>query len=250
MGGDIVFDEKYYLDLITQDPINYNGLVIHQPSFEDIKKYGIENYNQVFLVYRLTLDCFDLSEKDGKNLFEDILLNDKSLLSCLSESLYLLTNASVIYLAEDMKSLKLKFNSESENQEDQYFIIDANNFDDICDIILKINASQKIEIEKPPENMSPRQRDVWEKLQEGRRKDKEKNELRLYDVLNVCEFCGDYRIPIDELKKWSLWRIMNCYKIRIGIKSFDDNLQIALVNGDSKLISDKQHWYQQLMVRE
>ena len=174
MGGDIVFDEKYYLDLITQDPINYNGLLIYQPSFEDIKKYGIENYNQVFLVYRLTLDCFDLSEKDGKNLFEDILLNDKSLLSCLSESLYLLTNASVIYLAEDMKSLKLKFNSKSENQEDQYFIIDANNFDDICDIVLKINASQKIEIEKPPENMTPRQRDVWEKLQEGRRKDKEK----------------------------------------------------------------------------
>jgi hypothetical protein len=68
--------------------------------------------------------------------------------------------------------------------------------------------------------------------------------------LNVCEYCGDYRIPIEELKTWSLWRIMNCYKTRLNIKSYDDNLQIALVSGDSKSISGENHWYHQLMIRE
>lgn len=298
-----IFNEKYYIDLVMQDSINYNGLIINQPSFKEIKKYGLDLYNQLILVYSLTLDCFDNlpKDKDNINIFEDIILNDNHLLHCLSESLYFLTKAEEIVLYQTDKSIQLKFtdteyktienevehlvdnkeipslktfikkclyfivgkeyktpkkviketvSEDIEIKTERFFKIDSNNFDDISDIILKINASKKIVIEKPPANMSPRQRDVWEKLQEGRRNDARKNEVHIYDILNVCEYCGDCHIPIEEIKKWSLWRIMNCYKTRLNIKSYDDNLQIALVSGDSKSISGENHWHHQLMIRE
>ena len=298
-----IFNEKYYIDLVTQEPINYNGLIIHQPSFKEIKDFGIDLYNQIMLLYSLTLDCFDglPDNKEDINIFNDVILNDNYLLYCLSESLYFLTKADSITLYQNSKTIELKFIDveyktiekevqrvvdieeipslktfikkcicfivgkrykvpqkiiteticeEIEEKSERIFKIDSSNFDDISDIILKINGSKKVEIEKPPANMSPRQRDIWEKLQEGRRNDAKKNEVHIYDVLNVCEYCGDYRIPIEELKTWSLWRIMNCYKTRLNIKSYDDNLQIALVSGDSKSISGENHWHHQLMIRE
>ena len=101
---------KYYNDLIIQDPINYNGLTIYQPSYEEIKKYGIELYNQIMMVYSLTLDCFNnLPEKDDINVFNDFILNDEYLLSCLGESLRLLTKADEITLFKNTNSIQLKF---------------------------------------------------------------------------------------------------------------------------------------------
>lgn len=303
MGGDNIFNEKYYIDLVTQEPINYNGLIIFQPSFKDIKEFGIDLYNQIMMLYSLTLDCFDnLPENKGDiNIFNDIILNDKYLLSCLSESLYFLTKADSITLYQNSKTIELKFIDtkyktiekevqrlvdieeipsfkifikkcfcflfgkkykvpqemitekiceEIEEKSERIFNINSCNFDDISDIILKINGNKKFEIEKPPANMSPRQRDIWEKLQAGRKRDAKKNEVHIYDILNICEYCGNYRIPIEEITSWSLWRIMNCYKNRLNIKSYDDNLQIALVSGDAKSISGNNHWHYQLMIRE
>lgn len=293
--------EKYYINLKTQDPINYNGLIIYQPSFNDIMKYGVDLYNKIMLIYSLTLDCFDnLPDDENVNIFNDAILNDESLLRCLSESLYILTKPNEIVLNKSSKSIELKFIDNKEYITDKditpmkkkyqryysffdwvyckimkkffnkdiaedfksnkpneitqpterKFIIDSSNFDDISNIILKINANKKAVIEKPPANMSERQKDIWNKLQEGRQRDAKKNEVHIYDILNICEFGGTYHLPIETICNWSLWRIMNCYKARIGWKSYDDNLQIALVSGESKSISGENHWHQQLMIRE
>ena len=98
--------------------------------------------------------------------------------------------------------------------------------------------------------MSDRQRDVWEKLQAGRKKENEKNAVHIYDILNICEFGGNYHIPIEEIEKWTLWKITNCYKARVNMKTYDDSLKICLVSGDGKSIADKNHWHSRLMVRD
>jgi hypothetical protein len=293
MGGDKIFNDNYYIDLITQTPLNYNGLIIYQPTFNEIKEIGIDTYNQIMQPYMLTLECFpDVPKDKNINLFNDILINDEYLLSCIGESLYILAKPKEIIFNKKSKSLQLKFFDtvnkkadikdkekssiknrlliifckllskvfnkkiksvdviEKEETIERVFTIDSNNFDDICEIILKINSNKKVEIEKPPENMSERQRDVWEKLQEGRQRSKNKNEVHIYDILNVCEFGGDYHIPMKEIMNWTLWKITDCYKARVGIKNYNDNLQIALVSGDGKLISGENHWHHQLMIRE
>ena len=55
---------------------------------------------------------------------------------------------------------------------------------------------------------------------------------------------------LEEIEKWTLWKITNCYKARVNIKTYDDSLKICLVSGDGKSISDKNHWHSRLMVRD
>ena len=55
---------------------------------------------------------------------------------------------------------------------------------------------------------------------------------------------------MEEIEKWTLWKITNCYKARVNMKTYDDSLKICLVSGDGKSISDKNHWHYKLMVRD
>ncbi|GLC79202.1 hypothetical protein [Lacrimispora brassicae] len=235
-----------YLDLITGDDIPFKDIKIHQPTLREIKEIGVNTYNQIMMPYTLTTDCFKGSEgNDPLNLLEDVLIKNKEFASCLVYSLAILANPKDILLHD--KYLELVF---EETTGKHSFIIDKNNFDELADIVLKINANKKVEVEKTPENMSDRQKDIWEKMQEGRKRHNKKNELHLFDIINICEFAGKYHIQISEIMNWTLWRIMNCYKAILSMKSYDDNLKICLVSGDGKSISGDNHWYPQLMIRE
>lgn len=254
-----IFDEKYYTNLVTQKPIDYNGLTIYQPSFNDIIKLGLDHYNTIMQVYTLTLDCFDFPDGvEPKNLFDDIITENEYFTQCVGTSLSFLTKTTHVYFYAQNKSIVLNFDGEDKESKQQKtkdtapkneFIINSHNFDDICDIILKINSNNKIVVEKPSKNLSPKQLDVWKKLHDGRNRDDNKHKVNIYDVLNVCEFGGNYHIPIENICEWSLWRISNCYKARIDWKSYNDNLQIALVSGDSDAISGENHWLQKLTIR-
>ena len=164
------------------------------------------------------------------------------MLSSVAITLQLFCKCEDIYKRDN--ELLVKFN------EKEPFVINNGNFEDICQIIMKMNGKDKIKVEKPPKNMSERQRDVWEKLQAGRKRENEKNTVHIYDMLNICEFGGNYHIPIEEIENWTLWKIMNCYKARVNMKTYDDSLHICLVSGDGKSISDKNHWHYKLMVRD
>lgn len=194
--------------------------------------------------FLMTKECLegDAEKLNSLNLFEDVILKDKTL------SQYVGIILGLFCKAKDVVKIGSEIHIRFEDRE--LFIIDKNNFDDVCEVIMKINAKSKIEIEKPPKNMSARQRDIWEKLQKGRAKSKSENEIHIYDILNIIEYGGKYHLPIEEIEKWTLWKIMNCYKAIVNVKTYDDSLKICLVSGDGKSISDKNHWHSKLMVRE
>ena len=154
-------------------------------------------------------------------------------LFCQTEKVSRLDNQINLYLKDNIK-----------------FVVTKDNFEDICQIIMKMNGKEKLKVEKPPKNMSDRQRDVWEKLNAGRKRENSKNTVHIYDMINICEFGGHYHIPIEEIENWTLWKIINCYKARVDMKTYDDSLKICLVSGDGKSISDKNHWHHKLMVRD
>ena len=119
-------------------------------------------------------------ELEQIDLFNDIILKDQGMLSSVAIALQLFCKCEDIYKRDN--ELLLKFNDK------EPFVINNGNFEDICQIIMKMNGKEKIKVEKPPKNMSERQRDVWEKLQAGRKRENEKNAVHIYDMLNVCEF--------------------------------------------------------------
>lgn len=237
--------DDYNLELIRQKPINYKGLLFYPISFGYIcDNIGLDVFDNLLVPFSITKDCLKMSDEELEqiDLFNDIILKDQGMLSSVAIALQLFCKCEDIYKRDN--ELLLKFN------EKEFFAINNGNFEDICQIIMKMNGKDKIKVEKPPKNMSERQRDVWEKLQAGRKRENEKNTVHVYDMLNICEFGGNYHIPIEEIENWTLWKIMNCYKARVNMKTYDDSLHICLVSGDGKSISDKNHWHYKLMVRD
>ena len=237
--------DDYNLELIRQKPINYHNLLFYPISFGYIcDNIGLDIFDSLLVPFLITKDCLKMSDEELEqiDLFNDIILKDQGMLSSVAIALQLFCKCEDIYKRDN--ELLLKFNDK------EPFVINNGNFEDICQIIMKMNGKEKIKVEKPPKNMSERQRDVWEKLQAGRKRENEKNTVHIYDMLNVCEFGGNYHIPIEEIENWTLWKIMNCYKARVNMKTYDDSLHICLVSGDGKSISDKNHWHYKLMVRD
>lgn len=233
----------YNLELIRQSPINYQGLLFYPVDFAYICDHvGLQTFDSLLMPFLITKDCLNIEEDAETDLFRDIILNDDSMIYSISAILHLFCRCRDLVKQEESLVVAL--------EEDSFFVINSANFDDICTIVMKMNGKDKLKVEKPPRHMSDRQRDVWEKLQEGRRKENAKNTVHIYDMLNVCEFGGNYHIPIEEIEHWTLWKIMNCYKARVNMKTYDDSLQICLVSGDSKAVSDKNHWHQKLLLRD
>lgn len=233
------------LYLKVQRPISfYDVCTIYQPSFDEILDYGIDEFEKLLLPYYVTVDNLPEEitdeEKEGLNNFD---------LLCSSGEFIVLLGLSLEFFCKsnfdvDEKGIvfisKLKF-----PEHGLPFIfkgrLNKDNFDEFADIVLKICGRERQKKDKKPVFENDNQRKSWEKLQEGRKRNAKNNEVNIEDILNYCEFGGNSYIPIEEIKKWSLWRIMNCYKSIVGTSAYKDSFSIYLVSGEKALIENK-HW--------
>lgn len=218
--------------LETQKDIDFNGVKIYQTSLNDIVDYDIEKYNMLLLPFLLDIDDFEIQDENlikNLNIF-DILLLTEGTFKMLLDSISFFCKTNQISYDEQKGCLYIG---------EGY--IDRNNFAEFADIILKINSKQKQVKEKPPENMTEKQRDIWEKLQKGRQRALEKGAVDLSDLINTCQFGGDYYISMEDILKWTMWNITRCYKAIIGKSSFKESFDIYCVTGEDKLIKNR-HW--------
>lgn len=224
----------YKINLVLQEPIVFESIKIYQPTLLNILEYGIEEYNQLLLPYSLTFDLLNIPEDKIEGLkYFDIVCADEVLFGLLIKSLQYFCKTDNI-------------SSYKNNLVIEKCLLNRDNFDEFSKIILDINAREKPKNDKPPKFESDRQREVWLKLQEGRKRTAKESEMQLCDVLNIVEYGGKYRIPIDDIKHMTLWKIMNAYKAKLSISNYEDSFQIYLVSGEKKLVKD--HWTQQIKV--
>lgn len=240
-------DEKYYYDLINMDTIDYNGLKIYPIPFKEIKEeIGYDALMKCMIPFCLTKEYIEITNNckldDNFNVFEDIILKDENSLKNTAIVLKLYCKPEHIYYSKTNITL-------TDENDKEIFVLTKDNYDDVAEILLVLNSKSKLKAEKPPANMSERQRDVWEKLQAGRLREKQKNEVHFYDILNTCEYLGYYRIPMEELFTWTIWKIMNCYSTKTGMKIYDDDLSISIESHDLKPIQGNNHWSKKLMIR-
>lgn len=228
-------------ELVLQEPINFNGIIIYQPTVREIIKYGINEYNNLLLPYLITLDVFELTEEQKKDLkiFDLIILNQEIFLNLLL-SIQVLCRCE----SQDINILK--------NEEIQYVIkikdsiLNRDNFDEFAKIVLKIHARERPKEDKLPEN--PRHREIELKLRSLRAKQKNNNEFQLCDIVNIVKYGGNYYISTEEIKNMTLWELNNAYKAKLGVSYYEDSLSIALVIGDNNNTVNNNHWSKLLKV--
>ena len=225
--------ENLNLYLKFQKPIKfYDVCIIRQPSFDEMLEYGIDNFEKLLVPYSITLDSLPEEitdeQKEGLTNF-DLICSSQEFMSYLFISLEYFSNSKL-----DIDEKGIIFDS---------FIgrLNRDNFDEFAEIILKICGRERPKKERIPIFENERQKESWIKLQEGRRRNAKNNAINIEDILNICEFGRDVYIPIEEISKWTLWRIMNCYKAKIGTGSYQDNFRIYLVSGEKSIIENK-HW--------
>lgn len=242
--------DKYYNELFLGKPIYYKSLIFYPLTIEEITKItDIETFRNCMLPFIITKDFLIEQKKISKdkacnlNIFEDYIIKEQAMLQQMAFMLSTYCKTSDIALLDN----KLILYNEGKNST---FEIDKYNFEDISDILCQLTCMTKIKVELPPPNMSERQRDIWEKLQAGRKRSVKKNESHIYDIMNICEFCGNYYISVAELKSMTLWQMMNCYKAKTNMKIYDDNLLIGLAAHDLKSVIKNNHWSQKLLIRD
>lgn len=192
----------------------------------------MEKYNMLILPFLVDIDDLNIAEgnlSENINIF-DILVFNKDNLSMLLDGISFFCKTDKIIFDEQKGVLYIG---------DGY--IDKNNFEDFSKIILESNSKQKVKKEKPPENMTEKQKEIWEKLQKGRQRALEKSQIDLADLINICQFGGDYYIPMRDISQWTLWNIARCYKTILGKSSYQDSFDIYCVTGEEKLIKNR-HW--------
>ena len=233
----------YSLELITQKPIYFNGIKIIQPTLNTIiDDFGMEKYNEYLLPFIIDLDFFNISDElkeqyNITNVFDIFILDNN--ISLLLNSINVFCDAETISLDTENKRLYIGDNSVDSFDIDSNYL-DSSNFNDFADIILKINSKTKPQKEIPPKNMTAKQKDIWDKLQAGRKRHIEKSQINLTDLINTCEFGGDYYVPMSNILNWTLWNISRCYQTILGKSNYKDAFSVYCVTGEKDLI--KKHW--------
>jgi len=228
-----------YVNLELEEPINFQDVIIKSPSISEVIRYGTEEYNRLLLPYIVSLDslgveCTDEAKEGIKNF--DIVCSNENMKNLLLESLkYFCETESIVEVGEGFKI-------------NDKLVLNRDNFDEFGGIILEINSRQKPKVEKPPVFKNDRQKDIWMKIQEGRKRGEKASELKLEDIINFCEFGGRYHIPTTEIKTWTMWKLMNCYKSIVNMSKYSDNFSVCLANGDISPI-EGQHWTDLLRVK-
>lgn len=245
-----MMDKTLLLQLLRNKPIHAHGLIYTPPSLEEIfDKIGYEQLKNLMLPFCLTKDCFDLpTEVAGTlSLFKDIILTNPIYIADIRAALEIICHEKQVEFMMDEIHIDHLL---PESDRPQRIIINEDIFEEMCQIMMAVSGTAKIHIEKPPKSLSDRQLDIWQKLHEGRERERIKHTPALIDIINLCCYGGDYYISIDEIEHWNLWQLMNCYTVRVGLKDYNDCLALTPVTYDVKSISNDKHWTNRLKVRE
>lgn len=244
MGRDIVIDKE-------------SGTKIYQPLVRDVVDMGEDEFQTLIMPFILTTDAIfngaenedELNEKydvfdlfflkgeNGKTLLDDAIFNGKSATESLVESIKYLTHADDIRILEMRQKLVVN---------DSY-LIDKNEFNKIRKIVQDVLGRGDIQVEKPPKHMGKRQKDIWFKLQRGRRRKAEKEAVYLQDLINYTSFGGTSYIPFKDIDMMTYFQLHNAYKSIVGVDAYRTGLQYK-VSQKYEIKEDIKHWSESIKI--
>lgn len=114
------------------------------------------------------------------------------------------------------------------------------NYEKICSLVLKTNSCEKSKREDDPIFENDRQRDIYYKLQDGRKRINDKNKLGIKQVLNITMVYTKYQMN-DKLKEMTIYQLFNTYSSLSLEDGYKLNLTYVPIVADIKKL-DLEHW--------
>lgn len=233
------------------------SIYVYQPTVKEIVETGEEEFGEMTLPFLITMDSLFGLMKDVEELYEkyDVLdffflvadedgntVIDK--MYAQGKSIDILVKSLKYFLRVD--DIKILNNRRKLIINDSY-LIDSKEFGKIRKAIQAVTMREDIKIEKPPENMSDRQRDIWLKLQSGRKKKAEKSVVYVQDIINFVSYGGASYISIEEVLKMTYFELQNAYKSILNMDAYKQKMAFKL--SDKFDYKDKfDHWTSDLKI--
>ena len=236
---DDTLKDKWIDALIVGKNIDFRGITLYPTHISEIIDMGVTEFDRIVFPFTLTPSVF----KGADNLSTfDCILRNSDLRNAMTDGLKLVTKYSTIKWFTNRVELI--------SGDSGRFIIDSVVFDDISEVIVLMEGTHKIQEAKRLKCTSPAMNAAMEHLYEGRRRAAEKNAVKFHDIINICLWGCGYMIPQSTILDMSMWQLINCYKAKVGSKSYDDDLVVAVASGDGKAVSGQNYWMNRLKIGE
>ncbi|MFJ8247293.1 AMP-binding protein [Peribacillus asahii] len=243
MGRSILLDKEH-------------DIRVRQPMINEVVDMGEDGFNELVMPFILTSDSvfngveneeamvsrFDIYDLFFTQIKENVFVLDsvfggKSALGVLKDSLsYFLQTDNIEFLIH-RKKIVINDN----------YLLDKEGFMNLRKLIQGVCSRGDIQVEKPPKNMKKRQREIWMKLQKGRRRRAEKEAIYLQDMINFTSFGGATYIPLDSIDRMTYYQLSNAYKSIMGIDSFRIGMGYKL-SQNFEVKDDIKHWTEALKI--
>lgn len=224
------------LKLLMGRKIPFKDLYIHQPLISEIVDIGEDEYNKLVLPFVITtelvfgeledcekyiskyniFDLFFLKIEEDKTLLDDIF--DNKALDLLASSL------SYFFKTDNIKIL----NHREKIVIEENLIVDKDVFGELRLVVQEICSRKDIEVERPPKNMTRRQKDIWLKLQAGRKRTAERNAIYLQDIINAVHLNPKTYISLKEIDSMTHYQLFNAYRSINAIDVYEVSMQYKL----------------------
>lgn len=218
------------LQLYLLDVIHLNNIGnVYIPKIKDILDIGENEYNKLLLPFCINKDVMedDFLEKFPWALDFDLfffkLPNNESLFSfqegnrkrsyldLLLEALEFFLRKSV-FLDENNRFITVG------NQNNIKYIINRDNFGILADLILESNNIGKFKKEKMPIFKNERQKEVYLKIIDGRKRHEEKFKLSLLEMVKAIRYGSKSIVSFEELLNLTIYQL---YEDCNGITTID-----------------------------
>lgn len=133
-------------------------------------------------------------------------------------------------------------------KEDQRYI-EENKFNKIAFILKKQYCiPDKIEKETVPQFANDKQRDIYEKLMEGRKHKREKEYINFTSVINIVKHGGKSFITSKDIQAMTIYELHNSYNTILNLDTFDREYGKYLAGENPKNLHIQKHWTQLIKI--
>jgi len=228
------------VNILFQDYIETEYGCIYIPTVKDFLRMGENQIMEHVLPYRLSLDIIDLDEevKEQIKIFDLFFQKFKA---GTNKDIFDILMSSLEYFFR----LKPVFNEQAYCIQIGDVVVNRDNFDALADIILLVSQTERIEKEVEPVFKNETQKDVYFKIQEGRRKKAEKNKISIATIMNCVVHGGKSYIPYSEVATMTLPQLNNTFSAITGVNDWEMNFDKYLVGVEPKKL-DLTYWIYRL----
>ena len=218
------------------------GFEVKQPTIDEVAMMEEGEFDNYVAPFILTIDSLFDNEEEAEKIKSEFTLfqlffhkidDTKHLLDSVfggRNTLEFIRDVLAFFLDIDKSSITIlekrkKFAIQDEGRE---LVIDDMNFDKLRRIVQAIVSREDVEVERPPKNMTSRQKDIWTKLQAGRKRREKREAMSMADIINIVWMGGRSYISLEDVSKMTYFQLRKAYGNTITRDNFDMSMGYKL----------------------